>query len=116
MSWEVLAMTPAIILLLAAIAASDGDATPRPSALPAQARTLRPLARTELGRAFLKAAEDAPPYAPRTVYRRSRTRDWLDAAAFARLTAVDRQDNPTIRRIVHFTRLWGFDGLTVVNL
>ena len=50
--------TPIIVLLLAA--ASDGDARPGPSALPAQARTLRPLARTDLGRAFLKAAEDAP--------------------------------------------------------
>jgi SAM-dependent methyltransferase len=30
------------LLLLAAVATSDGDATPRPSALPAQARKLRP--------------------------------------------------------------------------
>ena len=43
-------MTPAIILLLAAIAASDGDATPRPSALPGEAHKLRSLARTDLGR------------------------------------------------------------------
>ena len=56
--------TPIIVLLLAA--ASDGDATPRPSALPAQAHTLRPLARADLGCAFLKAAEDAP-YAVPTV-------------------------------------------------
>jgi hypothetical protein len=31
-------------------------------------------------------------------------------------TADHRQDDPTIRRVVHFTRVWGFDGLTVVNL
>ena len=63
-SSEVLGRTPIIVLLRAA--ASDGDATPRPSALPAQAHKLRPLARTDLGRPFLKAAEDAP-YAVRTV-------------------------------------------------
>jgi hypothetical protein len=61
-SSEVFGRTPIIVLLLAA--ASDGDATPRPSALPAQAGTLRPLARTELGRAFLKAAADAPHAVP----------------------------------------------------
>jgi SAM-dependent methyltransferase len=83
-------MTPTIVLLLAAVAASDGAATPQPSALPAEARKLWPLARTDLGRDFLKAAEGAPPYAPRTVYRRGRAREWLDAAAFARLTAADR--------------------------
>ena len=63
-SSEVLRRTPMTVLLRAA--ASDGDATPRPSALPAQARTLRPLARTDLCRALLKAAEDAP-YAVPTV-------------------------------------------------
>jgi hypothetical protein len=63
-SSEVLGRTPIIVLFRAA--AADGDATPRPSALPAQARTLRPLARTDLGRAFLQAAEDAP-YAVPTV-------------------------------------------------
>jgi SAM-dependent methyltransferase len=83
-------MTPTIVLLLAAVAASDGTATPKPSALPAEARTLQPLARSALGRAFLKAAEGAPPYAPRTVYRRGQAREWLDAAAFAQLTAADR--------------------------
>jgi SAM-dependent methyltransferase len=83
-------MTPTIVLLLTAVAASDGAATPQPSALPAEARKLRPLARTDLGRAFLQAAEGATPYAPRTVYRRGRDRAWLDAAAFARLPAADR--------------------------
>jgi len=82
-------MTPTIVLLLAAAAASDG-ATPKPSALPAEARKLRPLAKSDLGRAFLEAAESAPPYTPRTVYRRGKAREWLSAAAFARLTAADR--------------------------
>ncbi len=81
-------MIPAIVLLLAA-AAPDG-AVPRPSALPAEARKLRPLANSDLGRAFLKAAEGAPPYAARTVYRRGKAREWLGAAAFARLPAADR--------------------------
>jgi hypothetical protein len=83
-------MTPTIILLLATITAPDGAATPQPSALPAEARKLQPLARSDLGRAFLKAAEGAPPYAPRTVYRRGQAREWLDPAAFARLAAADR--------------------------
>jgi hypothetical protein len=56
----------------------------------AEARKLRPLARTDLGWAFLKADEDAPPYASRTVYRRGRAREWLGTAAFAGLTAADR--------------------------
>jgi SAM-dependent methyltransferase len=83
-------MTPTTVLLLAAVVASDGAETPRPSDLPAEARKLRPLARSALGRAFLKAAESAPPYAPRTVYRRGRAREWLGATAFARLTPDDR--------------------------
>jgi hypothetical protein len=44
-------------VLLAAAVASDGAATPQPSALPAEARKLQPLARSDLGRAFLTAAE-----------------------------------------------------------
>jgi hypothetical protein len=83
-------MTPTVVLLLATVAASDGAATPQPSALPAEARKLRPLARSDLGRAFLGAAEGTPPYVPRTVYRRGQAREWLAAAAFARLTAADR--------------------------
>jgi len=83
-------MTPTIVLLLSAVAASDGAATAQPSALPAEARKLRALARSDLGRDFLKAAEGAPPYTPRTVYRRGKSREWLDATAFARLTAADR--------------------------
>jgi SAM-dependent methyltransferase len=83
-------MTPTIVLLLAAVAASDGAATPQPSALPTEARKLQPLAHSDLGRAFLKGAEGASPYAPRTVYRRGKAREWLDASAFAKLTAADR--------------------------
>jgi hypothetical protein len=83
-------MTPKIVLLLAATATSDGGMTPQPSALSAEARKLAALAGTDLGRDFLKAAESAPPYAPRTVYRRGQARDWLTAAAFARLTAAGR--------------------------
>jgi SAM-dependent methyltransferase len=83
-------MTPTIVLLLAAVTASDGAATPRPSALPAEARKLRPLALSDLGRAFLKAAEGSPPYALRTVYRRGKSREWLGADSFARLPADAR--------------------------
>src|SRR5215831_19080837 len=83
-------MTPTILLLLAAVAVSDGADTPQPSALPAEARKLQPLTRSALGRAFLKAAEGAPPYTPRTVYRRGKARDWLSATAFAQLMLADR--------------------------
>jgi hypothetical protein len=83
-------MTPTIVLLLAAVAASDPAAASQPSELPAEARKLRPLARSEVGRSFLKAAESTPPYAPRTVYRRGKAREWLGAAAFGKLTAADR--------------------------
>src|SRR5215472_7048151 len=83
-------MSPTIVVLLAALAGPDGAAKPTPSALPAEARKLRPLAKSDLGRAFLKAAEGAGPYAPRTVYRRGKSREWLGAAAFARLTSADR--------------------------
>jgi hypothetical protein len=83
-------MTPAIVLLLAAVAASDGAATPQQSSLPAQARKLRTVARSDLGHDFLKAAEHAPPYTPRTVYRRGKAREWLDDTAFARLTSPER--------------------------
>lgn len=82
-------MTPTIALLLTTFAVPD-DAIPQPSALPADARTLRPLAKSDLGRTFLTAAEGAPPYTPRTVYRRGQAREWLDAAGFARLAEADR--------------------------
>jgi hypothetical protein len=83
-------MTPTIALLLAALVASDPAAASQPSSLPAEARQLQPLARTDLGQAFLRAAEAKPPFAPRTVYRRGKAREWLDAAGFAKLAAADR--------------------------
>jgi SAM-dependent methyltransferase len=82
-------MTLIIAMLLAAVAGEPAAAS-QPSSLPAEARTLQPLAHSALGRAFLKAAEGAPPYTPRTVYRRGKAREWLDAAAFAKLAAADR--------------------------
>ena len=81
-------MSPTIILLIAA--AVPTGAAPQPSALPAEARKLRPVAKSDLGRAFLDAAEGALPYAPRTVYRRGKMREWLGATAFAKLAAADR--------------------------
>jgi len=83
-------MTPTIVLLFATVAASDRAAMSQPSALPAEARKLEPLAHSSLGRAFLKATEGVPPHTPRTVYRRGKAREWLDAAGFAKLTAADR--------------------------
>jgi SAM-dependent methyltransferase len=83
-------MTPTIFLLLAAVAASDGVAAPQQSALPAEARKLQPLAHTALGQTLLRAAEGAPSYTSRTVYRRGKAREWLDAAAFAKLAAAER--------------------------
>jgi hypothetical protein len=61
-------MSPAMILLLAA-AAADPAATPQPWALPTEARKLRPSVHGGLDRAFLAAADGAPPYVPRTVHR-----------------------------------------------
>jgi SAM-dependent methyltransferase len=83
-------MTPTIVLLLAAIAVAEPAATLQPSGLPAEAHQLQALAHSELGRVFLKAAESAPPYVPRTIYRRGKARAWLDAAAFSKLSAADR--------------------------
>jgi hypothetical protein len=79
-------MTAATALLLAALTAAD----PQPSTLPADAKKLQPLAKSDLGKAFLAAAADAPPYAPRTVYRRGQAREWLGPAAFAKLPEADR--------------------------
>src|SRR3954470_16136110 len=79
-------LTP--LLLLTTLAAADP--APQASSLPAEARQLAPLAQTDLGRAFLKAAESTPPYTPRTVYRRNSPREWLNAEAFGRLPAGER--------------------------
>jgi hypothetical protein len=73
-------------LLLTALLAAD----PQPSTLPADARKLQPMTKTDLGKAFLAAAADAPPFAPRTVYRRGQAREWLVPAAFAKLPDADR--------------------------
>ena len=83
-------MTAIIVLLLTTVAASDRAPASQPSALPAEARKLQPLAHSDLGHAFLKAAEGAASYAPRTVYRRGKAREWLDAAGFAKLAAAQR--------------------------
>ena len=72
-------MTPTIVFLLAAVAASGPTAPSQPSQLPAEARKLQPLGALALGRSFLKAAESTPEYAPRTVYRRGKAREWLGA-------------------------------------
>jgi hypothetical protein len=58
---------------------------------------------------------------PCETYRWTLTRSWGDGKRVCWVmlnpsTADHREDDPTIRRIIHFTRLWGFDGLTVVNL
>jgi len=83
-------MISALVLLLAFAVESKPTAPSQPSSLPAEARALQPLATRELGRAFLKAAEAAPAYAPRTVYRRGKAREWLAAASFANLSPKDR--------------------------
>jgi SAM-dependent methyltransferase len=83
-------MSPTVVLLLAVLVATDAKSASQPSALPVEARKLQPLAHSALGRDFLKAAEGAPPFNPRTVYRRGRTHEWLDAAGFAKLPAADR--------------------------
>ena len=83
-------MTPTIVLLLAAVAVAEPAAPSQPSTLPAEARALQSLARSALGRAFLKAPEGAPPYTPRTVYRRGKAREWINAATFAKLAAAHR--------------------------
>jgi hypothetical protein len=54
-------------------------------------------------------------------YRWTLTRRWGEGEQVCWVmlnpsTADGRQDDPTIRRIIHFTRSWGFDGLAVVNL
>jgi SAM-dependent methyltransferase len=77
-------------MLLATLGGSDSAAKSTPSALPAEARKLRPLAKSDLGRSFLRAAEAAPPWTPRKLYRRGKAREWLGADAFAKLPAADR--------------------------
>jgi hypothetical protein len=54
-------------------------------------------------------------------YRWTLRRTWSDGSRVCWVmlnpsTADHRQDDPTIRRCMHFARQWGFAGLTVVNL
>lgn len=54
-------------------------------------------------------------------YRYSLTRRWAAGPVVAWVmlnpsTADARQDDPTIRRCIAFSRAWGFDALEVVNL
>jgi len=49
------------------------------------------------------------------------TRDWGDGERLCWVMlnpsdADDKIDDPTIRRVIHFTRSWGYTGFTVVNL
>lgn len=62
----------------------------------------------------------------RAVYRYSLTRDWSDPSRFVRQfvtfvmlnpsTADHRIDDPTIKACIRLARIWGFDGIRVVNL
>jgi SAM-dependent methyltransferase len=79
-----------MVLLVATVLGADGAAKSQPSTLPAEARKLQPLAQSELGLDFLKAAKGTPAYSPRTVYRRGRTREWLTADGFAKIKPADR--------------------------
>jgi SAM-dependent methyltransferase len=83
-------MISSVVLLFASLTASNGADAPQPSALPAEARQLHPLAHSDLSRAFLKVAQSVPAYAPRTVYRHGKAREWLDVAAFSKLSVADR--------------------------
>jgi hypothetical protein len=54
-------------------------------------------------------------------YRWTLSRKWGDGKQACWLmlnpsTADATQDDPTIRRVIHFTTAWGFHGFTVVNL
>lgn len=57
-------------------------------------------------------------------YRYVLTRDWFPKSGEGAVlwimlnpsTADATQDDPTLRRVQHFSRSWGYDGATVVNL
>jgi SAM-dependent methyltransferase len=56
-----------------------------PAGLAAEAAAVKPLARTDLGRAFVAAADGLPAFAPRSVYRKKG--DWKSAADYEKLPA-----------------------------
>jgi hypothetical protein len=64
---------------------------PVPSELAAEAKLLEPGARSALAKSFLEAALKAPPYAPRTLYRKGRSREFLAPAEFEKLEADSRK-------------------------
>jgi hypothetical protein len=58
---------------------------------------------------------------PCGTYRWTLTRGWGDGKKICWVmlnpsTADHRVDDPTIKRVIHFTRSWGGDGFTAVNL
>jgi hypothetical protein len=58
---------------------------------------------------------------PCGAYRWSLTRDWGNGERLCWVmlnpsTADHNIDDPTIRRVIHFTKAWGYTGFTVVNL
>ncbi len=75
-------------MLVALWAGAEG---PTASFLPEEAKALRPLAKSPLGQAFLDAALAAPAYAPRTIYRKPKTRSYLSAADYVKLDAEARK-------------------------
>jgi hypothetical protein len=67
--------------------------------------------------AMKKAAE----ISPCKLYRWTLSREWSDAPKACWVMcnpswADHEDDDPTIRRVIHFTKEWGFGGFTVVNL
>jgi hypothetical protein len=74
------------LLLFFFIALQDApQGAETPSFLPAEAEALTPLAKSPLAQEFLAAAKKSPPFAPRTIYRKGRAREWLSAADFEKL-------------------------------
>lgn len=55
-----------------------------------EAANLEPLATTDIAREFLAAAKAAKPIAPRTIYRKGRTREWLSTTDYEKLTVADK--------------------------
>lgn len=73
-----------------------------PSGLAAEAAAAKPLARTELGKAFVAAAEKLPPFAPWSVFRKKA--EWKSVADYEKLPAADKagwQEMPIADGIYH---------------